>query len=985
MLNLLGRITTLRAKTVLGASIVFAIVSLLIGSTAIGGLTGGGYQNPGSDSAKVFDILEDDFKAEEPHLTIAVGMKDTSNAVSDPEVLESVTRITENITDVKGVSEVVSFWQVPPTLKPQFQSGDGSLGLIFIYINPESLDLKNQIARDVDELIPNQDGNVEYYVGGAGAIYNAINGQISSDIYKAELISIPLTMILLLFVFGALVAAGMPLIVGLTSIAISLFGLWIVSRFTEVSVFALNLITGLGLGLGIDYSLLIVNRFREELAKGFLPSEAVRRTLNTAGKTVVYSGVTVALTLSSMVLFPQPFLQSFAYAGVLVCLTAVFGAIVPLAATLTILGEKVNSFKITLRPKKRRPLGEDLQISELPKISLITSVKDADLYIEQFMEDVVNQSIFNEKCEWIIINVNPVGKDFEEAVIKRYQEQHSNITYVRLAEDPGVYEVWNMAIKQSSGDFITNLNCDDRRESRNIEKLSRALVQNPDVSVVYSDSYITKKPNLQMKDVKRRAKRYRFEEYSFDALLRRNLPHNNPMWRRSLHNNYGYFSNDFSSSGDWEFWLRVASQGEEFMKHPEVLGVYYKNPHGLSTNPQHEEEKLQIESDIRTRFREALIEKTIQNEIEARGFWSSLAQIVMKRPFTVVSITTLGLVALLSLAVNTNFSQVDDRVLPKDNQTAIAAEVFRQKFTTNETSPIEIIVPQKLQYQALATDISNLNHIVRVETPEGVYTDGVFTPLLENWPPVLSETDDYFRLRAITDLSSRTYEASKVIEKIRVLDSDVLIGGAAADYTDSQNGITDNMERVLLWVALMTFIVLFLFTGSILLPIKAVLLNILSLGATLGVLTWIFEYGNLMWLTGDYTVTGSLDTSSIVLVAIVTFGLSMDYELFLLSRIKEEHDHGKDTATAVKVGLQKSGKIITAAALLLAVVFAAFVTSGVTNMKMLGFGIAFAILLDATVVRGLLVPAFMRIANSWNWWAPAPLRRLHQRFGLKES
>ncbi len=222
------------------------------------------------------------------------------------------------------------------------------------------------------------------------------------------------------------------------------------------------------------------------------------------------------------------------------------------------------------------------------------------------------------------------------------------------------------------------------------------------------------------------------------------------------------------------------------------------------------------------------------------------------------------------------------------------------------------------------------------------------------------------------------------VAEIRALNSNAIVGGGAADFSDSQTGIANQLPKVLLWIAIATFIILFLFTGSVLLPIKAVLLNILSLGATMGLLTWMFQNGNLQWLTGEYTVTHTMDTSSMVLTAIVTFGLSMDYELFLLSRIKEEHDHGSNTEDAVALGLQRSGRIITAAALLLAVVFAAFVTASVTNMKLLGFGIAFAILLDATVVRGLLVPALMRIAGRWNWWAPKPLRVLHERFGLKD-
>jgi putative drug exporter of the RND superfamily len=180
-------------------------------------------------------------------------------------------------------------------------------------------------------------------------------------------------------------------------------------------------------------------------------------------------------------------------------------------------------------------------------------------------------------------------------------------------------------------------------------------------------------------------------------------------------------------------------------------------------------------------------------------------------------------------------------------------------------------------------------------------------------------------------------------------------------------------------------VVLFLYTGSVLLPLKAVALNVLSLSATLGVLVWVFQDGRLKWLVGDFTVTGSIDTSMAVLIAVTAFALSMDYEVFLLSRIKEEHDAGRETTDAVAFGLQRSGRIITAAAVLLAVVFATFVTSGVTSIKQLGLGVAFAILLDATLVRGLLVPALMRIAGRWNWWAPRPLAALHRRIGLGEG
>jgi RND superfamily putative drug exporter len=201
------------------------------------------------------------------------------------------------------------------------------------------------------------------------------------------------------------------------------------------------------------------------------------------------------------------------------------------------------------------------------------------------------------------------------------------------------------------------------------------------------------------------------------------------------------------------------------------------------------------------------------------------------------------------------------------------------------------------------------------------------------------------------------------------------VGGVAADYTDSQDGISSTLPWALGWIAVSVLVLIFIFTGSIILPIKAVLLNVLSLAATMGVLTWVFIDGHLQWLVGSFTLTGTLDTSIVILIAVVVFGLSMDYELFLLSRIREEHLAGKDNVEAVAVGLQRSARIITAAAVLLAVVFAAFISSGVTSIKSMGFGVALAVILDATIVRALLVPALMRLFGERNWWAPKWMQR----------
>jgi RND superfamily putative drug exporter len=366
------------------------------------------------------------------------------------------------------------------------------------------------------------------------------------------------------------------------------------------------------------------------------------------------------------------------------------------------------------------------------------------------------------------------------------------------------------------------------------------------------------------------------------------------------------------------------------------------------------------------------------------GAWSWLAANVMKRPVVIALGTIAILVSLASPALNANFSQVDDRVLPASNPAAIASDQLRIRFENQV--PIEILLPiatsaQKVNEYALV--LASQANVDRVLTSDSLIQGEVVTDLLPEQG--VTPSASHHRITVYSNVESRDKNAQELITRLRGLATPVdgvLIGGQAAIFTDSQNGISDNLPAVLGWLAIATFVVLFLYTGSIILPIKALILNLLSLGATLGLLVWIFQDGNAKWLVGDFTVTGSLDTSTLVLVAIVAFGLSMDYELFLLSRIKEEHDAGADTIASVTVGLQKSGRIITAAAVLIAIVFACFITSGVTSIKMLGFGIAFAIILDATVVRGLLVPALMRLAGDWNWWAPAPLRRLHKKIGL---
>lgn len=719
MFESIGQFVVRHRKGVFVGYLISVLVAGVIGAGMFGSLKSQGYDDLGSDSAEVDQLLRSDFDTRDASAILVI---DTFASIDDPASVAAANDLLDQVAAEDNIESIVSYWN---TGEESFKSFDGNAGLALVYFD-KNLDSEQAAAtaKNIQETYDKESASTRAYVGGIEVLYKAINGQIENDLKIAEAIAIPLNVLMLLFVFGAAVAGGLPMVVALGSIAGSFFVLYLITQFTDVSIFALNLITGLGLGLGIDYALLIVNRFREELARTNDVAASVIKTVATAGRTVFFSGLTVALVLASMLLFPQYFLKSFAYAGVSVVLFAVLASLIALPATLALLGHKVDKWKVRrgdLKPKES-------------------------------------------------------------------------------------------------------------------------------------------------------------------------------------------------------------------------------------------------------------------------GAWSALATAVMKRPISIIVGTVTLLVALASPALDAKFSQVDDRVLPASNPAAIASDQIRERFKSQ--IPVEVLVPISAtlaEVNEYAKSLVADPNVVSGFTSDSYIEGDAITPVAPE--QAVSASASHYRITLYTDVESRNLDAQNLITRLRAITppaDGTLIGGQAAIFTDSQNGISENLPAVLSWLIIATLIILFLFTGSAVLPIKAVILNLLSLGATLGVLVWVFQDGNAKWLVGDFTVTGALDTSTLVLVAIVAFGLSMDYELFLLSRIKEEHDSGADTITSVSLGLQKSGRIITAAAVLIAIVFACFMTSGVTSIKMLGLGIAFAILLDATVVRGLLVPALMRVAGDWNWWAPKPLRKLHSRFGISD-
>jgi putative drug exporter of the RND superfamily len=696
MFEKLGHLIFKRRKSAVILFVVGILIAGGFGSLAFSRLDSGGYSDPKSDSYKVYEYLTEELKLSDPAVVIIVDSGATD--VTDPSVAQKGIALEKKIAQEEGVTKTLSFWTSggEATLK----SADGKAAYILVYGDGEAFTPESQELGKVMQ--QKYDGSYEgltLYAGGVGVVGHAITKKISDDLKIAELISIPLTFILLVLVFGALAASAMPLIVGVAAILGAFFILYLFTLFTTVSIYALNLTTGMGLGLGIDYALLMVNRFREELHRGKNIEDSIVTTMATAGKTVFYSGMTVLVTLLSLTFFPLPFLQSFGYAGVSVVALAVIGALFGLPPILALLGDRID-------------------------------------------KGVVRKSAITPK------------------------------------ED---------------------------------------------------------------------------------------------------------------------------------------------------------------------------------------GRWARTARLVMKRPVSAVLVSLVILGVMAAPITGIKFSQGDSRMLPADNKAAFATAQQAERFPGQTGTPIEIII------------IDGADKLEEINT----YTQklGQTAGIVGVVPPAVIGKD--VRVVAYQAMLPRTPESQELIQNVRSIESPegTLVGGVAADYTDSQNGISRTLPWALGWIVLSVLILIFVFTGSIILPIKAVILNFLSLGATMGVLTWVFVDGNLQWLVGSFTVTGTLDTSIVILIAVVVFGLSMDYELFLLSRIREEHLAGKSNVESVAVGLQRSARIITAAAVLLAVVFGAFVTSGVTSIKTMGFGVALAVLLDATIVRGLLVPALMRLFGENNWWAPKWMQR----------
>ncbi|MFJ3325070.1 MMPL family transporter [Streptomyces griseus] len=720
------RFVTARPRLALLAALVITALAVFAGSGVADRMGSGGWQAPDAESTYATEALAREFPASQPNLLLLV---DSGSAtVDDPAVAAEAARLVERLEAEQGISGIGSYWG---TQAPALRSEDGHEAIIAARIGGD----EKTAGETLDRIAPDfagERGPVTVSIGGPVAVQHEMQTIIQEDLLRAELIALPVTLVLLVMVFGSAVAAMLPLGVGIVAILGTNAVLRGLTEFTDVSVFAMNLTTALGLGLAIDYALFIVRRFREELAGGADPRTAVGTTLRTAGRTVLFSALTVAVSLSAMLVFPQYFLRSFAYAGIAVVLLAAAAALILLPAALVLLGHRINS--------------------------------------------------------------------------------------------------------------------------------------------------------LDLRRLLRRRKK------------------------------------DTSTEGDF-------------------AGTGTGANAGAGASP-------------------------------GRG-WAKLAALVMRRAPVFAVVTTVGLLLLGLPFLGVKFGTADDRQLPAGAQSRVVQEHIRDGFPGSPGGGLEVLAEGQgspAEYADLKSRIEQLPGVLRVDGP--VTADSVaYYSVLPEGEAVGEETQQLVRdLRAVPSAASL----------------DTSVTGTAAVLVDSKDAIADRLPWALAIIVVVTLLLVFLLTGSVLIPLQAVVLNALSLTAMFGAVVWVFQDGHLSGLLA-FTSTGDIETTLPVLMFCVAFGLSMDYGVFLISRIKEEYDRTGDHEHSVTFGLRHTGGLITAAAVILAVVMVAIGTSRVTNTKMLGLGIALAVLMDAMVVRSLLVPAVMKLMGRSTWWAPAPLRAFHRRFGLSEG
>jgi RND superfamily putative drug exporter len=692
-------------KRVLVVTVIGAVLAGVFGFGVAKRLSPYGAEDPATQSVQAKDRFQAATGRQiDPGVVALVKSGDVRTATARARV----NQVAHQLRGGPDVAAVSSFYS---THNPAMVSRDGRSTYVLAYFKPLSDKALKDAAQQIEDRFT---GQRDVKLGGEAVANAQVNTKVGQDLAHAELLAFPIILLLSLLFFRSLVAALLPPLLGGLAIVATFFALRIVSSFADLSVFALNFVTGMGLGLAIDYSLFMVSRYREEAAKTGFGPEALKRTLQTAGRTIVFSSLTIAAALASLAVFPQRFLYSMGIAGAIVALLAATLALTVLPALLAVLGPRVNA----LAPKR----------------------------------------------------------------------------------------------------------------------LQRAA-----------------------------------------------------------------------------------------------------------------------DHDARP---------------DEHGAWYRLSRLVMRRPGRIAIASAVLLIVLGIPFWGIKFIQADARVLPGTASAKQVDSALNAQFAPNRTEPLQVVVGLPAgdrRVRALAARIAALPGVSAVAPPQAAGPNNALVAVAPSHG-------------ALSDATRRLVKDVRAIRGPFYL----AVAGQTASFVDLEHSLAVHLPLVLTIVICSTLIILFLMTGSVVLPVKAVLMNFLSLSAMLGILVWIFQDGHLQGLLGFHS-EGALDATQPIFLFAVGFGLATDYGVFLLSRIKEARDAGASDSEAVAIGLERTGRIVTAAAILFAVAIGAFATSQIVFIKELGIGAALAVLIDASIVRALLVPSLMELLGAWNWWAPKPLRRLHARIGLREG
>jgi len=750
MLRKLGAAFYRARWLVLVTSLIVVVGMALYGFGLFGSLKSGGFTDPSSESTRAQALL--DSKLGGATADVIVLMSSNTLNANDPAFANAAKSVLTTLQARPEVRSVNSYYSTRST---QFISRDGHETFAVVQLAAQNESIKEQDFKTIQPLIASPSLNV--MTGGNVAVSVAMNKQVGADLERAETITFPIVALLLLVVFGGLVAASLPLLIGGVAILGAFALLHVLASITDVSVFSVNVVTMLGLGLAIDYSLFVITRFREELAANAGDVRAaLERTMSTAGRTILFSGLTVSTSLLALLLFPQVFLRSMGMGAIAATLVALIASLTLLPAVLALLGNRINAL-------------------------------------------------------------------------------------------------------------------------------------------------------------------------SLQRLLRRN---------------------------------RVT-----------------RRERGTG---------------------------------ESGGFWYRLSETVMRRPI-IIALAVLAILVTLGLPfLRVSFSTPDVKLLPANQDARIVSERLTQDFAQQGNAQLEIAITTRGEVLS-SSNLANLDGYVqsieRIPGVAGVESLVSVSPslTLADYQQAYAHLDtnpqfaalagqlangDVTKIVVALQPADQTSAAGNIVRQVRAIHAPggmtALVDGVTAYQLDLLASLGETLPKALLVMAIAVFVLLFLMTGSLLMPLKAILLNILSLSATFGGLVWIFQDGHLQNLL-NFQSSGSIDATQPVLIFAIAFGLSMDYEVFLLSRIKERFDELGDNRAAISSGLQRTGWLITSAALLLAVVLGAFGSSKIIFLQEIGIGLAIAVIIDATLVRMLLVPATMRLLGKWNWWAPAPLRAIWRRVGLGET